>query len=183
MRTMSSQNPKVTLRPATQSDAAELSRVQEAAWKTAYSDIFPGSFLDALHVPESRWAERMSAGVGVLVSTERDRIVGYSSYAAADDPGWGELRAIYVDPDFQGRGHGSRLLEATEAAIDYRGYESALLWVIDRNTSARNFYEHRGWTLGAPFRLEDIGGTQVTLVRYETRLRSGSEQPRRLPDR
>ena len=51
------------------------------------------------------------------------------------------------------------------------GFEEALLWVLEGNTRARDFYERQGWSKGKPIRLEEIGGRPVTEVRYEKSLR------------
>jgi hypothetical protein len=59
------------------------------------------------------------------------------------------------------------LLDAAEASMLEAGHERALLWVLNGNTRARSFYERRGWALGKPMRIENIGGTDVTEVRYE----------------
>ncbi len=114
-----------------------------------------------------RWEERLAGGVTIEVLTIGDEVVGYCDTARADDPGWGEVRAIYVRPNHQGRGCGSALLDAGMRSLSGAGFSKTLLWVFDRNLSARSFYEGKGWSLGRRIRLEDIGGTQVTLVRYE----------------
>jgi GNAT superfamily N-acetyltransferase len=50
---------------------------------------------------------------------------------------------LYVHPDLQGRGIGDALLtRAKELRPD--GFR---LWVFQRNTNARRFYEHRGLRL------------------------------------
>ena len=38
---------------------------------------------------------------------------------------------------------------------------------LEGNTAARAFYERQGWVKGKPIRLETIGGTEITEVRYE----------------
>jgi hypothetical protein len=50
------------------------------------------------------------------------------------------------------------------------GYWRGLLWVLQGNNRARAFYERQGWALGKPIRIEAIGGTDVTEVRYEKAL-------------
>ena len=159
------------VRRAGPADAEQLSRVQEETWRSAYRHIFPSDFLDSFVIHPSRWEERLTRGVTVQVLTVDDEVVGYCSTALADDPGWGEIVAVYVSPGHQRRGCGSVLLDAGVGALSGAGLSKALLWVFDRNLVARSFYESRGWLLGKPIRLEDIGGTQVTLVRYERKLR------------
>ena len=77
------------------------------------------------------------------------------------------MYAIYVHPSQWGEGHGTELLSAAERALSGMGFERALLWVLEQNHQAREFYERRGWVLGRPIKLEEIGGTQVTEVRYQ----------------
>jgi ribosomal protein S18 acetylase RimI-like enzyme len=155
---------KSKIRPATPTDALQLTAVKIAAWRSAYADVFDPGFLDGLDYSQQYWDRHLD---GLLVSAVEERVVGYCSFGASDVTGWGEIRAIYVHPAFQGRGHGSRLLAAGVGGLVGRGFEKALLWVIDRNRDARSFYEALGWVRGAPIRLEEIGGASVTLLRYE----------------
>lgn len=154
----------VTIRRAKPDDATGLTAVKVASWRDAYDEIFPDAFLESLHYPTQYWDRHLD---GLLVATERDDVVGYCSHAPADDEDWGEIRAIYVHPSHQRKGLGSRLLARGLSGLEDRGFDRALLWVIDSNHRARSFYEARGFSIGAPFRIEDIGGTQVSLLRYE----------------
>lgn len=155
---------RVMIRPARSDDAPGLTAVKVASWSDAYDQIFPSEFLSSLDYPSQYWDRHLE---GLVVAVDDDQIIGYCSHAAADDEGWGEIRAIYVHPRHQGQGHGSRLLARGISGLRERGLSRALLWVIDRNLQARGFYEARGFSIGSPFRIEDIGGTQVTLIRYE----------------
>jgi ribosomal protein S18 acetylase RimI-like enzyme len=158
------------LRPAKPTDRDRLVEINEAAWKAAYRGILDEDFLARLEVSPQRWSDRIASGQ-VLVSSQRRRVVGYATWGAAEDEGWGEVQAVYVDPDHQRVGHGTRLLEAATVSLSDAGFGFALLWVIDANWPAREFYEKCGWKLAKPFRIEEIGGVQVTLVRYELDLR------------
>ncbi|HSM45638.1 MAG TPA: GNAT family N-acetyltransferase, partial [Acidimicrobiia bacterium] len=80
------------------------------------------------------------------------------------------IYSIYVHPDQWGDGHGHDLLQAGEDTLLAKGFESGLLWVLDANQPARRFYERHGWTVGKPIRVEEIGGVQVTEVRYDKSL-------------
>ncbi len=157
----------IRIRPAAPSDAPRLSEVKIAAWQATYRDIFPSEFLTGLQYPQQYWDRHLD---GLLVAESEGTIGGYCSYGQADDEGWGEIRAIYVDPVVQRRGQGSALMRRAQEKLAFSGHSRALLWVIDRNRQARDFYERQGWSLGVPIRLEDIGGVQVTLVRYQISL-------------
>jgi ribosomal protein S18 acetylase RimI-like enzyme len=49
-------------------------------------------------------------------------------------------------------------------------YSSALLWVLENNQRARNFYEREGWSLDGVRAQEEIGGRSLSVVRYSRAL-------------
>jgi putative acetyltransferase len=68
---------------------------------------------------------------------DRGRVVGFAGVS----PGW--LDHLYVDPEFQGRGLGSMLLDHV------KGLEPRVvsLWVFQKNAGARRFYERHDFRL------------------------------------
>jgi len=81
-----------------------------------------------------------------------------------DEPGKGELFAIYVVPEAWGSGAGSALMASALEAL--RSYSSATLWVLEDNPRARRFYEREGWSLDGGRRDEEFLGVTVAEVRY-----------------
>lgn len=159
------------IRWATVDDAEDLADVHVASWQRAYAGIFPESFLSQLdRGARARWWRRyIEGGARVLVSNT-ERAVGFCTFGPSDDEGWGEIFAIYVHPDHWGEGHGYELLLAGEEALRERSHERALLWVLESNERGRRFYERQRWKIGKPLRVEEIGGVQVTELRYEKNL-------------
>ena len=159
------------IRPAVRSDAVALGVIHTKSWQEGYKDDFDSEFLGGLDVAERIASFERMIGLErpVLVAEANGVVVGFSvigpSRSAAE--GWGEIYSIYVHPDHWGDGHGHRLLSAAEEALREMGFERALLWVLDTNVRARAFYERQSWSLGKPVKLEDMGGRQVTEVRYE----------------
>lgn len=160
------------MRRAVVADAAALALVHVRTWQTAYQGLFPSEFLGSMQVESRvRWWERFIEGGAEVHVSEADReVIGFCSVGSADDDGWGEVFAIYVHPDHWGEAHGHRLLGAAESSLRDAGFERALLWVLEANVRGRDFYERQGWKRGKPIRIEEIGGVQVTEVRYETDL-------------
>ncbi|MGA7096599.1 MAG: GNAT family N-acetyltransferase [Acidimicrobiia bacterium] len=150
-----------------------MAKVHVESWQEAYRGLLDQSFLDSIDLTaRTEWWQRTiatgesSVSVGVV-----DGVVeGFCVSGISRDPGWGEVYAIYTSPRKWGTGLGRSLLIAAEASMIERGFLSALLWVLDGNERARRFYERQGWSLAAPFRIETIGGTEVTERRYEKRL-------------
>ena len=157
------------LRWAVPSDAARLAEVHTRSWQDAYRGILPQEFLDSLSVErrEAWWREKLEEGRKAHV-LDHDGIVGFCHAEASEaEDGWGEVYAIYLHPDAWGRGHGHTLLQAGLEYLKDSGFERALLWVLEDNFRARGFYESEGWDLSRRFQILEIGGAQVTEVRYE----------------
>jgi len=158
------------IRDAEPRDAAELARVHVTSWQSAYRGLINQAFLDAMTIEGriERWDALLSHVRGrVLVTEVEGEVAGFCSVGPADADGLGEVYAIYLAPEHWGVGLGRDLLEAGERALGENGHHLALLWVLSTNERARTFYERQGWTLGRPIRIENIGGSDVTEVRYE----------------
>ena len=72
----------------------------------------------------------------------------------------GEVKHLYVEPFFRGRGIGGALLEH---AVEKRG--ASWLWALEKNPGAVRFYERHGFALTGEKALEE--GTDEYLLRME----------------
>jgi len=162
------------IRTAEPRDAADLARVHVSSWQAAYRGLIDQAYLDSLEL-ETRiaWWERAVVRVANLISVGvvDGTVEGFCLAGASADEGWGEVYSIYVVPSHWGTGMGRDLLAAGEGALSGAGHERALLWVLEGNTRARQFYKRQGWAIGKPIRIENIGGADLTEVRYEKALR------------
>jgi len=156
-------------------DAEQLAEVHVRTWQRAYEHLFPEEFLLGLdRGSRARWWRRfVGEGNRVQVAEDAGQVVGFCHADSSADEGWGEIFSIYVSPAHWGQGHGHALLAAGESTLLAKGHEMALLWVLEGNDRGRRFYERQRWTIGKPVRLEEIGGVQVTEVRYEKDLTDG----------
>ena len=84
--------------------------------------------------------------------------------------GYGELCALYVDPDHWGRGIGVALVSAARARLFDLGYRTAILWVLVGNVRAERFYRRDQWTPDGGRRTEQrskrISNLQLHFNRY-----------------
>jgi len=161
------------IRKAVLGDAGDLARVHVTSWQSAYRGLVDQSFLDGLDVvARTAWWERALGRQTnlVFVGEVEGRVEGFCLAGSASDEGWGEVFAIYVTPTSWGTGLGRGLIDAGEVALAAAGWERAMLWVLEGNSRARAFYERQGWMLGKPIRIESIGGSDLTEVRYEKSL-------------
>lgn len=161
------------VRTAVAADAEAVARVHVRAWQSAYRGLIAQDYLDSL-TPEAR-ARRYDfgrPGIGVpvtLVAVQHDAICGLVTIGLCreeDLPNFGELMAIYVDPDCLGTGIGRLLIGAGRDRLRGLGVEGAALWVLRDNVRARRFYARDGWQPDGASRTESYGDRPVAEVRY-----------------
>ena len=164
---------QMIVRKATLSDAEAIGRIHVASWRETYTGIVPDEFLAALSA--ERRAEQWRAGLAnpesrtiVLVGEIRPGdVVGFAACGPEREglaayPG--ELYAIYVLKEAQGRGLGRAMLETAARHLAEAGHEAWMCWVLADNPT-RHFYEAMG---GVAFQQKDIeiGGRTLVEVAY-----------------
>jgi GNAT superfamily N-acetyltransferase len=132
----------VNIRAATLADAAALFGIQRAASLAAFAHVFPPDRYPFPDAPiRAEWEARLRDGVTqTLVAEGNGRAVGYVAFAPE------LLASLFVLPDAQGSGVGSALHDAALAAQPGLGASVCRLWVLEQNSQARAFYEHRRWS-------------------------------------
>ena len=101
------------------------------------------------------------AGFGDVTGVDPDDYDVAEECAAAT----GEVRAVYVHPDFARRGVGSALLAELERRARDRGFETL---VLTASLNAVPFYEHRGYEAVTTVTYEfggDVPGDAVVMRR------------------
>jgi GNAT superfamily N-acetyltransferase len=169
----------VHVRRARPEDAAEIAAVHVRTWQAAYEHVFGAERLAGLD-PERRrvgWERALSERVeeeDVFVAEQDGTVVAFASAGpAGDEPGEGELYAIYALPEAWGSGAGPALMREALAALRGRGFLEAILWVLEDNPRARRFYEREGWRLDDDEwarKVEPHLGVDVAEVRYRISL-------------
>jgi ribosomal protein S18 acetylase RimI-like enzyme len=137
------------VRVATPGDAPAVRRVADAAWHDAHAPIVGAAaveeFLAKYYDPDElreRFRDSDSTTFVGAAGADGD-IVGYAAGVPGEEAY--DLGSIYVHPDQQGDGVGSRLLEAVESRGREEGYDTLRLVVMADNDEARGFYEARGF--------------------------------------
>jgi ribosomal protein S18 acetylase RimI-like enzyme len=110
------------------------------------------------------------SGRRVLVAEQDRALVGFVAFGPADgeanDLKLGEIYAIYLDSAHWGQGHGRALLSAAMEGLRCRGFDEAVLWVLETNERARRFYEKAGWKTDGQTKTEERGPVVLNDVRY-----------------
>lgn len=147
----------LVVRDARPGDAEAIATVQVATWRSTYRGIIPDNFLDAMEVEPraAQWREVIAGRAGgpfVLVLEDpvradpAGRVVGFAAAGPerTGDPEFrGELGAIYILPEYQGRGGGRQLVREVARRLLAQGMTGLLVWVLAANPY-RRFYEALG---------------------------------------
>ena len=157
----------MTIRAATLDDAPGVARVHVDTWRTTYRGLVSDSYLDSMNYVESaeRWGRAFAnperRGFAFVAEDETGAIVGFAvgGPQRSDVPGYdGELYAIYVLHDQQGKGLGRALAQAVARELLARGMSSMVVWVLTDNYPSRRFYESLGgvWLREQEFELDGL---------------------------
>jgi GNAT superfamily N-acetyltransferase len=138
------------IRTATPAEAETLFDIQKAASLAAFAGIFTGPFPD--EEIRAGWAATLTdPDREVLIAELEGTAIGFATRAPE------MLDQLYVLPDAQGTGAGSALHDAVLDRQRAAGATICRLWVLEANTGARAFYEHRGWRPdGATRRVKEL---------------------------
>ena len=138
----------LTVRPAQVEDADALAELAEVSFRTAYAGLVDGATLEAVVsqvcTPDAfaRLA-RCRPPDRLLVAEAAGVLRGFLDFA--QEPDGLELRRLYARVGETGRGAGSALLAALEAALP--AHTSYRIVVVDRNTRGLAFWQRHGFRL------------------------------------
>lgn len=160
------------IRLATAADAPAMGRVHVASWRTTYPGIVPDAALVRLDatVSAARWSRRFADPEypqGIFVAEDdAGSVVGFATGGPERDgiPGHaGELYALYLLQEAQGRGAGRALVRAVADWLAADGVATLLAWVLAENHGARGFYERLGGRHVAtkPYLIEGVALDEV----------------------
>lgn len=152
-----------SVRLARTSDVDDIAAVQARSWRQAYASILPTSVLDSLDPAEMafEWGRALLSGeqhrVFVAVAEGTGAIVGAASVGPCGDPDLegaavGEIGALFVDPDHQRAGHGSRLMHAAVDLLRGTGIDECVTWIALDDEARRAFFTSAGWGPDSAYR-------------------------------
>ncbi|GAA1833931.1 GNAT family N-acetyltransferase [Luedemannella flava] len=180
------------VRDARPDDAGEIARIQLSTWRHAYRRLLPRRILDELG--EEWMAEQWLAAITappsprhrVLVAVEQAQesyLVGFVASGDADeaalaadealaDLGTGvvSITDLLVEPRWQRRGHGSRLLAASADLWREDGFATALAWAFDADAAMSGFLTSAGWAPDGTTRALDVDDLLVPQSRLHCSL-------------
>jgi ribosomal protein S18 acetylase RimI-like enzyme len=166
------------LRRATIEDARTIAEVHVRARRAAYRNLMSPGLLAAESVDdrEGRWVRRISdRDARCWLASDENGLVGFAHTARASDPDLGpddaELCALYLLPEWTGRGLGRFLTAVALHDLGARGFTAVVLWVAVENAPAARFYEFAGFEPDPRANVVPFGDTGLTKRRLRRSLR------------
>ena len=93
------------------------------------------------------WANAIRRSTTVLLLEVGGELAGYATLGrnrAKDLEQAGEIYELYLSPEYQGIGFGHRLFQAAREMLEAHGFAGLVVWVLEDNDPARQFYERIG---------------------------------------
>ena len=146
---------EIQLRKANLADAEAIAAIRIEAWRTTYRGMIPDTYLDNMQMEENvlQWRTILQAlpakeeSLRVYVAISDDEVIGFVSVIKLPESKLGkdgEINAIYIRPQWQRCGIGKRMMHKAARSLQEMGCHGCVIWVIDGNSPARNFYEELG---------------------------------------
>ena len=143
------------IRKAKSGDESTLAYIQTESWKAAFKDILAEEELirctsldRATQMYRRLLEEKKGNGYILEINGKGHCIAWWDASREEDMPDFAELICIHSLQDNWGKGYGSKMMEKVLNDISVVGYKKVMLWVFEKNTRARKFYEAKGFVKG-----------------------------------
>ncbi|MFW9852014.1 MAG: GNAT family N-acetyltransferase [Candidatus Thorarchaeota archaeon] len=164
------------IRKAKLTDIKDIAYVQVKSWKTTYPGLLPDKVIKSRTV-ESRtrkltefWQdlETSTTRCVFVAETNDGKIVGFVCGGKTFDknlPYQGEVYSIYIIKEYQSKGLGTTLMKEAVKFLVNLGFKTMIVWVLEGNEQASQFYEKLGGFLKER-KMHDYGGQEFPINGY-----------------
>lgn len=147
------------IRPVEVKDAEQYLNTRNIVWRDAYKHIFPNEVFVNMENKTLDMIKTFSQFVYnggdqfTYVAEDEGKIIGFASskiksnYSHFSELGYAELGAIYIHPDYQGLGLGTKFKNMFEKWAKENGASKYVIGVLRDNHKARKVYEKWGGKL------------------------------------
>lgn len=155
---------EVIIREWTIDDLPEVRKITLTTWLATYASFIPErdlrEYFDLHYTLEALTTLFKSKSVDGCVAHRDRQAVGYAKMNDDTKEGRFYVTSLYVLPEFQGQGIGTRILDTAESYAVARGRDRIWLGVMVQNAESLRWYERHGFTFieEAPF---TMGNTTV----------------------
>jgi GNAT superfamily N-acetyltransferase len=137
------------IRKASVNDLKSLAEINTNAWQINYRNIIEDDFLKIRTVElfiqkrtESRWLENVE--INTFVYEENNCVKGFISGRKLVEKYDCEIEGLYVDPQFQQNGIGSKLLSFMKEFYANQGCKNMIIWTINGLKNDLFYKKHGG---------------------------------------
>lgn len=160
----------ISLRRAEYDDAQGLAQVHAEAWRQAYLGVLPSLDLERFIANRSKpwWQSKIRQGAEIILFSFDKTPAGYASIGFNrynQYPFQGEIFELYLKPEYQGIGFGSKLFTKAREALKSKGLYSLIVWALTENKPALHFYLAMGGKIIARDQ-EYFGKTAVKKIAF-----------------
>ncbi len=155
----------IEVRRAERQDAHAIAEVHRQSWKSSYAGLIPHKPL--LRMLERRdetwWAKATTGPATLLVLDVAGTIAGYATVGlnrARALPHEGEIYELYLLPEYQGIGLGSRLFAEARSLLTSLGCKGLIAWCLEDTDQAVGFFRRQGGVDGVEG-LEDFDNVKL----------------------
>ncbi len=152
------------IRTMQKKDIPQVQHIAKISWNHTYEGIIPREiqekFLDSAYNDE-RMKQRLNRSF-LFVSEADGKIVGFANYSPVNEKGEIFLAAIYVYPEYQGKGIGTALLH--EGIKQLEKVRKIFVDVEKENQIGKTFYTAKGFEKVSEYD-EDFEGHILKTVR------------------
>jgi len=145
----------ITIRKVFPEEAYEYTVCHIACWRDAYKGIITDKYLDNMLAEQEQRTESIkqtlhSPGDFIFFCAVYDGgmigrlIIGKSR--DDDKPAAGEIGAIYLLEDYSNKGYGRQMMDYAINLLKKMNYREIIVWVLEENIRARQFYEKYGFS-------------------------------------
>jgi GNAT superfamily N-acetyltransferase len=147
-----------------------------SCWQAAFKGIIPDCYLENLPKEIEERTQKIKNGLNeakfqYYYAAFGAQMIGRLIFGKCDDedkPNAGEIGALYLLPEFWGKGFGRKMMDFAVDELKNAGHNEIILWVLEENSRGRQFYEGYGFSPdGAKKEIKDIKGERpIIQVRY-----------------
>ncbi len=156
---------EIILRKAAQTDVQEIAKIHVSSWKSAFDGLMPEGYINGFTVSSrvEEWQRTIKNNTeSVVVAESGNKVVGFMSYSVhPENAEITELSKLYLCPSVYGRRLGSKFLAHLELESQAVGTKTIILYVLDNNEAAIQFYSKHGFEFADGVMSEEFEGSVI----------------------
>ncbi|MGR9050953.1 N-acetyltransferase family protein [Halobacillus faecis] len=139
------------VRAARFEDAETIAEIHVKSWKSTYKDLIDERDLSNTTVEhrialwETVLRTPVNGQIAYVIENDHGEVVGFVSGGKERTKNYGfdgEIYAIYLLDEYQGKGYGKEMLRVFSKGMLEAGYQSLLVWVLTNNPSSQFYIKY-----------------------------------------